>query len=75
MRSSMLWLKVKYQPATNLPSEGNISEYSHKRPFNVRDIDSKYVLVFIIATMILISIVRDTIQFKVGKTFNKTKPR
>jgi hypothetical protein len=71
MNSSLLWFNIMYQPQIKLNDGANITGNNEEKPLNIRVIDSRYLFVFIITTMILISILRDTVQFKISKKNDK----
>jgi len=68
MNSSLLWIEVGYNPVVSLPKADNATGFQGAKPTGLRDIDSKYVLIFIITSMVLISIVRDTVGYRLKST-------
>jgi hypothetical protein len=62
MTTSVLWLEVYYRDAIAYPGEANITINDGSGKWTVRQLEPNVVLAFVIITMIVIAVVRDTVR-------------
>jgi hypothetical protein len=64
MTTTVLWLEVYYHPEISYPSESNITISDPNDKWTVRQLEPNVVLAFVIITMIVIAVVRDTVRIR-----------